>query len=151
MSVKLLTAPHLRFLSLKVGCTGSSENTLIKMPHCWKSRVKAYFKLAHAAKSGRPVTATARTMSPKYRGELAKAVQSTFNSEVYFGNVTFAFFPKLKKVLSGRRYTSREALHSVVIQCLTDIVKSAYRAEHSDSVVDCLSRDRMGRKEANKK
>ena len=37
MDVKLLTEHHLEFLSLKVGCTGSSESTLVKMPHCWKS------------------------------------------------------------------------------------------------------------------
>ena len=39
MSVKLLTEHHLEFLSLKRGCTGSSESTLVKMPHCWKSHV----------------------------------------------------------------------------------------------------------------
>ena len=38
MSVKLLTEHHLEFLSLKGGCTGSSESTLVKMPHCWKCR-----------------------------------------------------------------------------------------------------------------
>ena len=38
MSVKLLTEHHLEFLSLKGGCTGLSESTLIKMPHGWKSR-----------------------------------------------------------------------------------------------------------------
>ena len=37
MSVKLLTEHHLEFLSFKEGCTGSSESTLVKMPHCWKS------------------------------------------------------------------------------------------------------------------
>ena len=37
MTVKLLTEHHLRFLSLKGGCTGSSESTLVKVPHCWKS------------------------------------------------------------------------------------------------------------------
>ena len=41
MSVKLLTAHHLEFLSLKEGCTGSSESTLVKIPHCWKSHVVA--------------------------------------------------------------------------------------------------------------
>ena len=41
MNVKLLTEHHLEFLSLKRGCTGSSESTLDKMPHCWKSRVMA--------------------------------------------------------------------------------------------------------------
>ena len=41
MSVKLLTEHHLEFLSLKGGCTGSSESTFVKMPHCWKSHVMA--------------------------------------------------------------------------------------------------------------
>ena len=39
MSVKLLSEQHLEFLSLKVDCTGSSESTLVKMSHCWKSHV----------------------------------------------------------------------------------------------------------------
>ena len=43
MSVKLLTEHHLEFLSLKGACTGTSESTLVKMPHCWKSRVAAHF------------------------------------------------------------------------------------------------------------
>ena len=42
MSVKLLTEHHLQFLSLKGGHTGSSESTLVKMPHCWKSHVGAH-------------------------------------------------------------------------------------------------------------
>ena len=42
MSVKLLTEHHLEFLRLKVGCTGLSESALVKMPHCWKSRVMAH-------------------------------------------------------------------------------------------------------------
>ena len=42
MSVKLLTEHHLRLLSLKRGCTGLYESTLVKMPHCWKSHVTAH-------------------------------------------------------------------------------------------------------------
>ena len=41
MSVKLLTELHLEFLCLKGGCTGSSESTHVKVPHCWKSDVAA--------------------------------------------------------------------------------------------------------------
>ena len=41
MTVKLLTEHHLEFLSFKGGCTGSSESTRVKMPHCWKSHVVA--------------------------------------------------------------------------------------------------------------
>ena len=42
MNTKLLTEHHLEFLSLKGGCTGSSESTLVKIPHCWKSHVTAH-------------------------------------------------------------------------------------------------------------
>ena len=42
MTIKLLTEHHLRFLHLRACCTGSSESTLVKMPHCWKSSVMAY-------------------------------------------------------------------------------------------------------------
>ena len=41
MNVKLLTEHHLEFLSLKGGFKGSSESTLVKMPHCCKSHVTA--------------------------------------------------------------------------------------------------------------
>ena len=41
MSVKLLTEHYLEFLGLKGGFTGSSESTLVKIPHCWKSHVVA--------------------------------------------------------------------------------------------------------------
>ena len=42
MALTLLTEHHLEFLSLKGGCTGSSESTLVKIPHCWKSHVAAH-------------------------------------------------------------------------------------------------------------
>ena len=41
MIVKLLAEHHFEFLSLKGGCTGSSESTYAKVPHCWKSHVTA--------------------------------------------------------------------------------------------------------------
>ena len=39
MNIKLPTEHHVEFLSLKGGCRGCSESTLVKMPHCWKSHV----------------------------------------------------------------------------------------------------------------
>ena len=44
MTVKLLTAHHLEFVNLKGGCSGSSESTLVKMPHCWKSHFAAHIR-----------------------------------------------------------------------------------------------------------
>ena len=46
MNVKLQTEHHLEFLSLTTGgYRGSSECTLVKMPHCWKSHTVA--QLSH--------------------------------------------------------------------------------------------------------
>ena len=42
MIVKSLTEHHLEFPSLKEDCRGSSESTLVKMPHCWKSCFMAH-------------------------------------------------------------------------------------------------------------
>ena len=36
MSVKLLSEHHLEVFRLKGGCTGTSESTLVKMPHYGK-------------------------------------------------------------------------------------------------------------------
>ena len=41
MIVKLLTEHYLEFLSLKEGCRGSSESTLVKTSNCWKSHAAA--------------------------------------------------------------------------------------------------------------
>ena len=41
-TVKILTEHHLEFLSLKGGCTCSSESTLVKIPHYWKSHVATH-------------------------------------------------------------------------------------------------------------
>ena len=45
MTIKLLTEHYLAFLSLKGGCKGSSESTLVKLPHCWKSHITAHYDL----------------------------------------------------------------------------------------------------------
>ena len=47
MTVKLLTELLLEFVSVKGGFTGSSESTLVKMAHCWKSHVIAHILLSH--------------------------------------------------------------------------------------------------------
>ena len=48
MIVKLLTEHHLEFLSLKGGCRGSSESTLVKISNCWKSHALAQIKTMKA-------------------------------------------------------------------------------------------------------
>ena len=42
MSVKLQTGHHLELSSLKGGCTGSSESTLVKMSNCSQSHAAAH-------------------------------------------------------------------------------------------------------------
>ena len=48
MSVKLLTEHRLEFGSLKGGCTGSSESTLVRMPHCVAAQFMIYWLRADA-------------------------------------------------------------------------------------------------------
>ena len=43
----LWTEHHLEFLSLNGGFTGASEFIIVKMPHCWKSRVTAQLLSCH--------------------------------------------------------------------------------------------------------
>ena len=45
MIVKLLTGHNLEFLSLKEGCRGSSESTLVKMSNCWKAHAAAHLRI----------------------------------------------------------------------------------------------------------
>ena len=52
MIVKLLTEHHLEFLSLKGGYTGSSESTLVKIPHCWKSHAPAHISCSQFPQFG---------------------------------------------------------------------------------------------------
>ena len=48
MSVKLLTEHRLEFVCLKGGCTGSSESTLVRMPHCVAAQFMIYWLRADA-------------------------------------------------------------------------------------------------------
>ena len=52
LTVRRLTEHYLEFLSYKGGGAGSSESTLVKMPHCWKSHVTAHLPLGtHVGKT----------------------------------------------------------------------------------------------------
>ena len=46
----------------------------------------------------------------------------------------FFFFPRLKKMLSGNRYTSRSSLGSAIYQCLQQIPKEDYLSAFRDWV-----------------
>ena len=85
MIVKLLTEQHSEFLSLTGGCTGSSESTLIKIPHCWKSHVVAQlllYRIVHQNTKGSspPLLTFFRT-----RGDFNfdDAVSNRFGCEVH--------------------------------------------------------------------
>ena len=42
MDIKQLTEQYLEFLNLNTGYAGSSESSLVKIAHCWKSHVTAH-------------------------------------------------------------------------------------------------------------
>ena len=57
MTVKLLTEQHLELLSFKGGCTGLSESTHVKMPHCWQSHSRLKYSLTLPFSIFRPIVA----------------------------------------------------------------------------------------------
>ena len=82
LTVKLLTEYHLEFLSLKGGCTASSESTLVKIPRCWKSHVTAQMSLL-----GVPLF-TAEVFSLRLIGTRIINPENSF----YFPNILFFSF-----------------------------------------------------------
>ena len=60
MIVKVLTEHHLEFLTLKGGCRGSAEYTLVKMPHCWKPHAMAQLLVLIARTSSEGAKAQSR-------------------------------------------------------------------------------------------
>ena len=75
MNIKLLTEHYFAFLSLKGRCIGSSESTLVKMPHCWKSHVTAQISLRKWWSMLVIYDIRVRILccAPKTRGDLAAA------------------------------------------------------------------------------
>ena len=78
MTVKLLTEHNLEFLSLKGGCTGLSESTLVKMPHCLKSHVMA-----------------------QLLSFLLQDLLRTMPSNVCYCNIHSTGIPRLRRILRG--------------------------------------------------
>ena len=98
MIVKLLAEHHLEFLSLKGGGTDSSESTLVKIPHCWKSHVAAYFLFS-------------RTILD----DLANFNRSTYTESCAGGNAAIPLLETLTKRI--------EALLSDLDSDLTSIIR----------------------------
>ena len=89
MTVKLQTKKHLEFLSLKGGCIGSSESTLVKMPHCLKSHVAAYIVLRFILFQSR---SRAQNILPVTVAEIINATQNEdkfFTGDIEMLQVTF--------------------------------------------------------------
>ena len=111
MDVKLLTEHHLEFLSLKGGCTGSYESTLVKMPHCWKSHVEAHI-LSTGIQNERPKLNDQRSTLTKgliYSHCLSKLNISSENSDIlarvlFFANSVKRLFSMLKMCILGIIY-----------------------------------------------
>ena len=91
MIVKLLTERHLEFLSLKGGCTGSSESTLVKMSNCWKSRALAQLrKLAYVVFLSRIFAVLSRLFHWYSKCCTSRKSVATLLERYYSGNSLFA-------------------------------------------------------------
>ena len=82
MIVKLLTENHLEFLSLKGGCRGSSESTLVKMSNCWKSHAGA--QIVPVGASSPPSVSYWYNVSPVWSAQSRVATQYPFQNSLTF-------------------------------------------------------------------
>ena len=74
MTLRLQAEHHFGFLSLKGGCTGSYESTLIKMPYCWKSHVTA-----HAGVTGNVLHWSKNYLSDRKQRVVLPSISSAWN------------------------------------------------------------------------
>ena len=114
MSVKLLTEHHLEFLSLKGGCTGSSETALVKAQHCWKSR--------HGSNSIYPVVGHGLLIHPLRTGNPYMGIMTNIEDP----DEKTAFHQGLHCLLSKNRSTEKK----YIITCNPAI----YITDHPDSL-----------------
>ena len=94
MCVKLLTEHGLEFVSLKGGCTGSSESTLVKMPHYWKSHVAAQFMSRWVRYAGYIHISKKRKNSDKYHQSSFSCMQCAVSCS---SSMNFFFMQTLEK------------------------------------------------------
>ena len=79
MNIKLLTEHHLELLSLEGGYTGSSESTLVKMLHCWKSHAVAHItSAAHSNALQNILTKKANDINPHQTTPIASVMNIKF-------------------------------------------------------------------------
>ena len=113
MSVRLLSEHHLEFLSLKGGCTGSSESTLVKVPHCLKSHVTAQINvqycfayhqmLSHQMLSGFKVVFTVFKTASLYFFIILFCFVLTLNLPIATKDVCFSHLLKCLRRLYGKQ------------------------------------------------
>ena len=106
MNVKLLTEHHLEFLSLKGGCTGSPDSTLVKMPHCWKSHVTVHmfiFFLSPGIMTMVPMSVFqgVQAVQAITSGATIQAIPSNLSVQDLNQNIQIAMAPILNNSLEG--------------------------------------------------
>ena len=86
MIVQLLSEHHLEFLSLKAGCRGSSESTLVKMSNCWKSHAAAHYPLEDrfSPRLGVYIAMLFPQIIPLYKIMKSKMINGSFKQYIGF-------------------------------------------------------------------
>ena len=121
MTVELLTKHHLKFLILKGGCTGSPESTLVKLPHCWKSRVMAHFLCTCTTLNFYPVTCSSAVLNMYF--------QSVENSVDHDQMALLGAPEQLREKLAAIGY---------YMYCLPPLILKKYMGKSSfDSIIPC--------------
>ena len=119
MSVKLKTEQHLEFLSLKGGCTGSSEFTLVKMPHFWKSHAVAHLISTYTFCFIQGM----HSYAERY-GEMIEGIQSTFREADSFSGPHLDKMQKeLEALVPMDKLQERRQWRDKRLAALTQLIK----------------------------
>ena len=92
MSVKVLTEHRLEFVSLKGGCAGSSESTLVKMPHCWNHKSRLNFRANACETLGTLISQRKGKFQTSTTNLVFQACSVPFHSRVHKIVFLFLFF-----------------------------------------------------------
>ena len=126
MSVKLLIEHHLAFQRIKGGCTGWSESTLVKMPHCWKSHVMGHFMYIQKVQTSLCILKSDQNLCcsllSRYNSGLPSFLKNVYSCTP---NTDIRVFTLGKKPLSYPCYLTQAVtwgLHTLVVLELTHMV-----------------------------
>ena len=112
MIVQLLTEHHFEFLSLEGGCKGSPKSTHVKVPHCWKSHVRAHLSSLFKFQAIGTLEQMTEAMEPPTRDGHETTMEEEERGPSSTGSRTLTPQPSARSPTRSARATGRSTARS---------------------------------------